>query len=216
MLVALSSPNGLHWKRMSDKPILSEGSFDSQNVSFWDTARQKYLCYYRAGKDGLRSIKTAESDDFFNWRDKGFLDFGEAQAEHFYTNAIAPYFRAPRLYLGFPMRFVPERKKAWEEEIQTDGLSDAVMISSRDGIHFKRTFKEAFIRPGLNRDNWGNAHSNITPAWGMIPTSPTEISLYWTEFSGNIPQLRREVVRTDGFASLNAPYAGGGDSHAAI
>src|SRR5207248_850852 len=71
--------------------------------------------------------------------------------EHLYTNAVTPYFRAPHLYVGLPMRFVPDRQLAPEHPYP--GVSDGVFMSSRDGVHFRR-FLEAFIRPGLGARNW--------------------------------------------------------------
>jgi hypothetical protein len=107
------------------------------------------------------------------------------------------------------MRFVPGRTTIGDPPRRTDGLSDAVLISSRDGLHFSRTFLEAFIRPGLDPLNWGNAHGNQTPAAGLLQLTPEEVSIYWLEHYGATPRLRRGTLRTDGFASVNAPYAGG-------
>lgn len=213
-LGALVSPDGLRWSPERAKVIISEGRFDSQNLAFWDTEKQKYACYLRDGREypggaKVRSVRVAWSDDFQTWTTPEWLDFGESAPEHFYTNAIAPYHRNPSLYLGFPMRFVPERTSIGDPARKTDGLSDAVLISSRDGIRFDRTFMEAFIRPGLDPLNWGNAHGNQTPVWGLLQTSPEEISIYWMEHYGATPQVRRGALRTDGFASVNAPYAGG-------
>ncbi|MCD6395877.1 MAG: hypothetical protein J7M40_20525, partial [Planctomycetes bacterium] len=91
-----------------------------------------------------------------------------------------------------------------------------VFMSSRDGINWRRTFMEAFIRPGLYEGNWGGAHGNNTPAWGLLRTGDKEISLYVSENYGNypaeankVPRLRRTTVRLDGFVSVNAPYTGG-------
>jgi hypothetical protein len=213
-LVALASPDGTHWKLMQDQPIITQGSFDSQNVAFWDTVRGEYLCYLRDGRptpDGrrVRSVLRATSKDFLHWTEPVWLAFGDTPLEQFYVNTIAPYFREPTIYLGFPMRFVPERKSVGAEARKVDGVSDAVLISSHDGLNFDRTFMEAFIRPGLDPRNWGNAHGNNTPAWGLLQTSPTELSLYWAEHYGDIPQLRRGVLRVDGFASVHANYVGG-------
>jgi hypothetical protein len=137
------------------------------------------------------------------------LDFGDAPLEQFYANTIAPYFREPTVYLGFPMRLVPERKTVGEDGRSVDGVSDAVLISSRDGLRFSRTFLEAFLRPGLDQQNWGHAHGNNTSAWGLVQSSPDEISIYWAEHDGAVPRMRRGVLRLDGFASVNAPYQGG-------
>jgi hypothetical protein len=216
VLLAFVSPDGINWRRLQDEPIITEGSFDSHNTAFWDGVQKRYVCYLRQGRDGKRNVRRSISKDFIHWSQPEWLDFGCSPLEHFYTNGIIPYFRAPHIYLGFPMRFVPERTRIGAEERKTDGLSDAVFMSSRDGITWNRTFMEAFIRPGLDEANWGGAHGNNTPAWGIIQTSEREISLYVSENYGNypegvnrVPRLRRSVVRVDGFISVSAPYNGG-------
>jgi hypothetical protein len=87
------------------------------------------------------------------------------------------------------------------------------MISSRDGVHFDRTFREAFIRPGRDQDNWGAAHGNQTPVNGLLQTADDELSIYWFEKHGKGydigPQIRRGTLRLDGFASLQAGYEPG-------
>jgi hypothetical protein len=209
MLVGFVSPDGIHWKRLREEPIITEGSFDSLNTAFWDTVQKTYVCYSRHVRNGKRSIQRCTSNDFVNWTKPEWLDFGNTPLEHLYTNGIIPYFRAPHLYLAFPMRFVPERKTIGAEARTIDGTSDAVFMSSHDGLHWDRPFMEAFIRPGLDQSNWGDAHGNTTPAWGILSTSEEEISLYWTEHYGNIPHVRRGTLRTDGFVSVNAPFEGG-------
>jgi hypothetical protein len=205
-LLAFTSSDGIHWKLLRDKPIITKGAFDSQNLAFWDTQRQLYVAYFRGFRDGKRDILTCTSRDFLTWTEPVFLDYGAAPREHFYTNAITPYFRAPHLYLGFPKRFVPERKVVTEQP--EGGVSDGVFMTSRDGLHWDRRFREAFIRPGLDRLNWMH-RSNMT-AWGLVQTSPEEISLYYSEHY-NTPhnQLRRATLRTEGFASVHAPAVGG-------
>jgi hypothetical protein len=47
-------------------------------------------------------------------------------------------------------------------------------------------------------------------AWGIVPTAPDEISIYWTEhYCHPTDRLRRGTIRVDGFASVNAGYEGG-------
>ena len=213
-LVALASPDGVHWRRMQEAAIITQGSFDSQNVAFWDTVRGAYACYFRDGRPTpgggrVRSVLRTTSKDFLHWSEPVWLDFGNTPLEQFYVNTIAPYFREPSLYLGFPMRFVPERNTIGADARRMDGVSDAVLISSRDGLHFDRAFLEAFIRPGLDPMNWGNAHGNNTPAWGLLATATNELSIYWAEHYGGTPQLRRGTLRVDGFASVRTPYEGG-------
>lgn len=47
-------------------------------------------------------------------------------------------------------------------------------------------------------------------AWGVVPTAPGEISVYVLQH-WRLPSIhiRRGVLRTDGFVSINAPYKGG-------
>ncbi|HMC64532.1 MAG TPA: hypothetical protein VKI65_06310 [Gemmataceae bacterium] len=203
---AYASADGIHWKPLADKPVITKGAFDSQNLAFWDTVRGRYVAFFRGFRDGKRDILTCSSTDFLHWTEPVYLDFGNAPREHFYTNAITAYFRAPHLLLGFPKRFVPERKIVTEQP--ETGVSDAVFLSSRDGLRFDRRFREAFIRPGLDRLNWMH-RSNMT-AWGVVPTGPGEISIYYSEhYDTPKNQMRRATLRTDGFASVNAPAAGG-------
>jgi len=209
MLAALVSRDCIHWQRMGEKPIIRSGSFDSQNTAFWDAARERYVCFSRIGREGKRSIQISTSADFRFWFAPKPLDFGAPPLEQFYTTAIVPYSRAPEILLGFPMRFVPERKSIGVEGIKTDGVSDAVFMASRDGFHWTRLFMEAFIRPGLDQANWGHAHGNNTPAFGILDTAPGELSIYWAENYGKIPRLRRGTLRVDGFASVHGPWKGG-------
>ena len=87
-------------------------------------------------------------------------------------------------------------------------------MSSRDGNAFHR-WGEAFIRPGLNQDRWGNRcnyiwHGLIETA-SDLPGAPNELSLYSTEhyYEGNANRVRRFALRMDGFVSVNAPLSGG-------
>lgn len=209
-LAGLVSPDGIHWTHVKEEPIVREGAgFDSQNTALWDPNIGKYVCFSRVGRDGKRAIQRSLSDDFVDWGPPEHLEYDPPVLEQFYTNAIDLYFRAPHCYIGMPMRFVPERKRVGIEDRETDGLSDAVLIASRDGLHFDRLFLEAFIRPGLEPENWGNAHGNNTPARGIIQTGEREMSVYWCENYGGVPRLRRGSLRLDGFVSVNAGYNGG-------
>lgn len=203
--IALVSPDGTHWKRVSDTPIITEGAFDSQNTAFWDTNLGKYVSYIRDGWKGLRAIRRSTSSDFKTWSKPEWLVYDKPQTEQFYTNAITPYPRTPGLYIGLPMRFVPDRKAVGNPPKTTDGVSDAIFMTSRDGLHWNRTFEEAFIVPGLDPNNWGSAHGNNMPAWGILQTAPNELSIYATEqYETGIPIVRRHSLRLDGFASVRA------------
>ena len=205
-LYAFGSPDGVRWKLLSDEPVFTDGKFDSQNLALWDPNVGKYRCYYRTPYQGVRGIGVVESDDFLNWSGRRLIDLDPPTPEHFYTNAVTLYPRNPRYYFAFPKRFQPARKRLPEHPV--DGVSEAVMLTSRDGVHFDRTFMEAWIRPGRDPGNWGDR--STMPAWGILQTAQDELSVYFSQhYRLDTAHLARGVVRLDGFASAYAGYAGG-------
>ncbi|HLB73603.1 MAG TPA: hypothetical protein VJJ98_06265 [Sedimentisphaerales bacterium] len=203
-LFAFESQDGIHWKLMQQGPIITEGAFDSQNLVFWDSTRREYRCYFRDFRDGFRDIKTSTSGDFIHWTKPEWLSYGDAPNEHLYTNQIQPYYRAPHIFIGFPTRYIPER----------GSLTEGLFMSSRDGRNFTR-WREAVLRPGLNRSKWQNRSNYI---WlGMIETSSQlpgggkELSIYSNEgyYEGKGAATRRYTYRIDGFVSLHGSFQGG-------
>ena len=41
------SPDGIHWSAMSEKPVITRGRFDSQNLALWDAVRGRYVAFVR-------------------------------------------------------------------------------------------------------------------------------------------------------------------------
>ena len=187
-LVAFVSADGIHWRKLRPEPVITytkEYAFDSQNVSFWSVSEQCYVCYFRHFLDQkLRSVCRTTSQDFVKWTEPTPLK-PNFPGEHLYTTLTHPYFRAPHIYIATPTRFHPGRGES----------TDILFMTTRGESPYDRTFREAFIRPGLDPARWGN-RSNYA-ALGIVPTSPTEMSIYTTPF-------RRFVLRTDGFASVQA------------
>ncbi len=204
-LWAYQSADGIHWTKTREEPVITDGAFDSQNLAFWDSKRGEYVAIYRDFLQGVRTIKCARSKDFLTWTAGEWADYGKAPAEQLYTNATQPYFRAPQIYLAFPKRYVPSRFV--NQGVTDRGVSEAVFMTSRDGVHWNR-FLEAFIRPGRDPRDW--VHRNRMTAAGLIPTAEDEISLYVSRHY-NFPSayLERLTIRTDGFVSLHADYSGG-------
>ena len=186
-LVAFISADGIHWKKLRPEPVVTytkEYAFDSQNVSFWSEAEGQYVCYFRHFLDKtLRSVCRTTSPDFITWSAPVPLR-PNFPGEHIYTTLTHPYFRAPHIYIATPTRFHPERGES----------TDILFMTTRGGDSYDRTFREAFIRPGLDPNRWGN-RSNYA-ALNIVPTSPTEMSIFTTPF-------RRFTLRTDGFASVH-------------
>ncbi len=212
-VLALSSPDGFGWSLMQEGPILIDDPFDSYNVAFWDEWTNQYVIYTRGVggtgvfKGGVRWIRRATSDDFLNWSRLELIDSGEIPSEHLYTNACVPYERSPGTYLMFPSRLVLEHTPDpdWPNG---PGVNDIALMSSRDGITWDRSFMEAFIRPGLDMENWHER--GIYFERGIFQTSEDTLSMYSSDH-WRYPSTRisRYTLRTDGFVSVNAGYRGG-------
>ncbi len=219
-LVGFVSADGINWRKFREPPLLTKGAFDSQNVGFWSAAENAYLIYFRTWSEvnfkGWRSVSRVTSTNFADWTEPVPMSFGAAPMEHLYTSQTQPYFRAPHIYLATPMRFVPGRKALTDEEAERLGVvkgyagdcADAVLMSSRGGSRYDRTFMEALIRPGPDLGNWAS-RAGLT-ALGIVPTGENEISIYkQNHYAQPSAHLIRYRLRTDGFASVNARYAGG-------
>lgn len=205
-LFVFSSPDGLRWELMSEEPVFTKGAFDSQNLAFWDAEVGRYRLYFRTFGSGIREISVTESNDLLTWDEPQSITLDPPEPEHFYTNAITPYFRNPQYRFGFPKRFFPKRKLI--EGHGSDGISEAVMLSSRDGVNFDRVFMEAWIRPGLDQENWGDR--SLMTAWGLHQTGPEEMSVWYSEhYRFPSARMKRGVLRLDGLASAHAGYGGG-------
>ena len=230
-LYAFKSPDGIHWTLYNqNRPVMTGHPFDTQNIAFWDPNIGKYRVYIRDFHEGRRGIMTATSDDFIHWSEREWLRFPGAPMEQLYTNQIKPYYRAEHLLIGFPARYVDRgwtdatialpslelrRQRAQTNSRYGTAVTDALFMSSRDGLTFHR-WDEAFLRPGLRtQHNW--AYGDNYVAWHVVETestdddSPPELSLYATEsyFTGNSSRLRRYTLRIDGFVSVYAPLQGG-------
>ena len=233
-LRAFVSSDGVHWNRLGDSPVITDGYFDSQNLAFWDGEREEFRAYFRDFREG-RDIKTCTSQDFREWTDPDWLEYSPDRVSQLYTNQIQPYYRAPHILLGFPTRYVerqwqattdylpnPEYRRTRARNSLREGsaVTDGMFMTSRDRHHFK-VWEESFIRPGLwRREGWfyGDNYQSL----GLVETPSdldpgiTELSFYVSESSHQsacFARLRRHCIRVDGFVSAAAPLRGGGSAH---
>ena len=207
---------------MSDKPVITKGAFDSQNLAFWDAVRGEYREYHRDFRDG-RDIRTCTSKDFLTWTEPVFLEYTPGRVSELYTNGIAPYYRAPHLFLGFPTRYID---RGWTEAVKAlprydyrlirgakspregTAVTDGMFMTSRDGLRFQ-VWPESFIRPDCARPTAGStATTTRTGDWSKrnrrLPTrrrrcrstSPRSTMQDRTAY------LRRYTLRIDGFVSV--------------
>ena len=68
-ILALVSPDGLHWKLKQEAPILDGAPFDSHNIIFWDTWKEKYVAYTR-GVDNSNIEPITDHQSHTTYKDK--------------------------------------------------------------------------------------------------------------------------------------------------
>ncbi|MBP3369157.1 MAG: hypothetical protein J6L85_00260 [Clostridia bacterium] len=237
-----TSADGLSFKFARDMDV--RGKFDSLNICFWDENIQKYRLYLRdyhaldqskridcETETHVRDIQVAFSEDFLTWSAPSPLDYRNSRYEfQLYTNNIQRY-PDTDIFIGMPTRYVDRSADAKNYRHLPDllgfrpmltekygrtgtAITEAMLMTSRDGICFDRT-QEAFYTPGIeNGENW--AYGDGYFAYGMIKTSsdfagePDEISLYVTKGYRSRPvNFERYTVRDDGFFSWHADFEGG-------
>lgn len=236
-LYGFVSEDAIHWTLVQQDPIMTGYPFDTQNVAFWDSEHGLYRAYVRDfDRDapgfggGKRGIRMATSPDFINWTEAEWLIYPDSPPMALYTNQVKPYYRAPHIYVGFPTRYVeldwsPSTKKLpnlqhreWRAKSNRrygTAITEALLMTSRDGLTFKR-WGDPFLAPGLGHPgNWMYGDKYL--AWHVVETknfikgAPDELSLYATEsyWTDNSSALRRYTLRVDGFVSAHAPLEGG-------
>lgn len=241
-LIIYKSHDGLNWSPLYDHPILRlKGAFDSQNLAFWDSELGRYRGYWRTFSggtitdtewkpEGVRAIRTGQSDDLEHWDSIADLNYEDSPDEHLYTNGVQPYHRAPHILIGLPTRYIERENlgpmhqlpdlanrnaRAVARERYGYAITEGLFMSSRDGTQFKR-WNEAFLRPGPERTGTWHYGAHYL-AWGVVenqsslPGAPNELSFYATEncWHGQGSDLRRYTLRLDGFVSASAGWNGG-------
>lgn len=227
-LVFWASADGFSFRRLDPQPDFVStlpNSFDGGNTMFWSEAEGQYVLYYRwfDAEWGRRhrTMARATSKDLMTWTEPVPMTYGDSPREQFYVNNTQPYFRAPHLYLAPAARFMSGRQVLDEKRADAIGLrtigghayfkdcSDAVLLTSRAGSTvYDRTFMETFVRPGLGDSNWVS-RTNY-PLTGILPAGPGRIQLLVARhYMQPTWHVERMLLRTDGFASLSAPWGGG-------
>ena len=231
-----SSPDGFAFEPFGDETLDLEGDFDSLNTCYYDPAIGRYRLFFRSRNFGCRTIRTAVTQDWVFFESQSDLLYDDGQEMALYTNAIAPYFRAPHILVGFPMRYC-DNEDVWDERMLSrphpefrvlranftgwtrlgTACTDSILLLGRDGYHFKR-YGEAILRPGpCTEGSWNYGDNDL--GRGMIVTkssrgygAPDELSVYALENVGQMTgctRLRRYSLRMDGFASIHFTYACG-------
>ncbi len=160
------SPDGIHWRKLADHPVITKGAFDSMNMAFWDPHAGLYRCYSRyfdanvrfpGAPTACRAIQNCTSADFIHWTDPIPNEYAEGLTDQLYTNAARPVPGAEHILVSIPMRYQESRMKfpGYDTHgFSNTGVSDAVFMTSRDGVHWDRPVKDAWLCGGLYDHEW--------------------------------------------------------------
>jgi hypothetical protein len=209
-LYPFKSPDGLNWTLMSEKPVITKGRFDSQNLAFWDPVRGRYVAFVRdLIRGAIRNVHVSVSDDFVQWTEPVPLNYSDKIDRQMYTNGILPYERAPHLFVAFPTEFI---------NLFAAAQVHPILMTSRDGGHTFLRHREPLIPGTAPQERDGN-RSNFM-AHGLVRGNEREYFVYATEGYGYeesdaLPEwkkrsfaprtrLRRFVYRVDGFVSIRS------------
>jgi hypothetical protein len=214
-LFGFASADGIHWSKFQDEAIFTAGIFDSKNVSFWSATESCYVLYFRVwtegGYSGLRTIARTTSTDFKNWTKPETMSFAGVPQEEYYTNVTEPYPLAPHIYISLPSRFVqkrqwmssPQAKQLGVQEGREADVSDVLFMTSRGGNAYNRHFSQAYLKPGLDPQDWVGRNNMI--AQGMLQLDSTTLGFYvCRHYASDSCHLALQTLRTDGFARLRA------------
>lgn len=234
-LVFYTCPDGFSLKKMNPQPELIshiQNSFDGGCSLSWSEAEQAYVFYYRLSYMQANHIRRAvarmTSKDFYTWDEPVIMSHSNTP-EQFYINNTFPYARAPHIYIGLAARFMEGKRVLTPEQAEEAGTihlhyenpegvfdtityndcSDAVLLSTRAGSTvYDRTFMEAYVRPGIGYGNWASRCNY--PLSGIHPYDENTMMFYVNRrYFQSAWHVQRMILRTDGFASLTAPWKGG-------
>ena len=232
-LTYYTSPDGIHWTRRYEFDFTA--GFDSQNTLLYDEEEKKYRIYFRDFHPApdpketrwYRDIRMVESTDLKKWSAKKLLQYNDYIDWQLYTNGIIKYYRAPHVYVGFPVRYI--ERIGWSDNYEelcgvesrrkrngrhATALTDTLFMTSRDGVDWFR-YPNAYITPGPEYEsNWeyGSCYvcDGIAETPSHHPGCDNEISLYIPEnrWCEDPVKIYRHTVRLDGFVSLYGPWYG--------
>lgn len=156
MYHAFSSPDGIHWKQESKDPIVSGG--DTSHF-YWDPHTKRFRCTVKGGANGYvsgdvsglrrRTVGFSETTDLTSFPALRMImapdDYDDlwckpdtVQRTHFYACPVLPY---ETMYVGFLQNY-----RAEEPEGYFHGPLWLELVSSRDGVHWRRTEVDTSVR----------------------------------------------------------------------
>lgn len=149
-LYAATSADGIHWKGVSDGPVIAKYCDTQQNLLF-DTRLKRYVAFSRFGMG--RVLARSESADLVHWSAPELVlqcDAEDGPGAQIYGAAIDFY---EGVYLAMLAIY----------HEGTDATIDTQLATSRDGIHWTRVAERRVWLPLGDAESWEG---------GMVRTAP--------------------------------------------
>lgn len=214
-----TSPDGIRWTAI-EKHLIDNYMSDTQTIVRYDADKGKYVGYFRAWRGyeagkwhGRRAIAYAETEDFRNWPRPEIIvepNLSDAPEVDIYTNGYSLWPGTNNAHLMFPAFYQ-----------RTYDVTQTLMYTSRDGIHWDRPQHEPIIPAGEPGTGW---EGGVYAGCGLVSLNPGEVSLlvgpkWHTHNEGHYPEGRPEpppdrghlalaTWRQDGFMALEAESLG--------
>lgn len=214
-----TSPDGIHWMARGQT-----GGLGDNSGFFYDPFRKLWIFSIRKSRPGVgRARSYRATPDFIKgaaWSAEDVHEWLACDAQEAPDPVLQ---QRPELYkvdcvayeslmLGmFSIYYGPSNEKAYQEGIPK--TNDPHFAFSRDGIHYDRPDRTAFLPCSRETGTWNRGY--LHPAGGVCLIAGDEIRFYFAGFSGISPALGGATyagastglatLRRDGFASLDGP-----------
>ena len=191
----MSSPDGLQWT-MESEPAVTQ-AYDASSFH-WDPVAQKWIASCKIWHDGHRARGYAESRDYVTWSDTRIMldaDEHDQAGDQLYAMWIAHY---ESHFIGLIKVYHVSKDRC-----------DLQVAFSRDGMHWERPWREAFIpnSPEEGAYDYGNLDAVGDP---IVRDGSLRFYYGGRSILHNAPpqdtngSLCLATLRLDGFASLEA------------
>lgn len=220
----LTSPDGIHWS----KPVPT-GPMDDRSTMFYNPFRKKWVQSIRRWFRPYGRMRDYwEASDFYEsgrWADNATIPWvgadcmdegGETPAQLYNLDA-APY---ESLLLGF-FQIHKGPPNHIGEATGMPKLTELVLATSRDGFHWHRPDRRAFI--GARREEGSWEYGYVESTGGLCLVVGDELWFYYSAYAGDATRLDKDwringmygngatglaKLRRDGFAAMQAKHPG--------
>ena len=224
-----TSPDGIHWAKRSTTSFVS-GISDNSSISY-NPFRKKWVFSLRTNPpeisgtrcrgyiecDDLVSAKW-ENDGWVHWANADRLDLPDPEVKDWptlYNLDMVPY---ESIMLGMFGIHRGPKNEICEKEGRPK-ITDLTVAYSRDGFHWHRPDRTAFLACTRKKKDWNRGY--LHSAASICAIVGDKIYFYYGAWSGEGGSMSNETgmyfgggvgvafLRRDGFASMDAPKKSG-------